>query len=512
MKRLLAVVILSVSSNAAFATNGYFAHGYSASQRAQGGAGTATSDDALIATINPAGIGRLKSLRWDANLSLFVPRREFEATAPDATGLGIFATDAGRVKSSHNLFAIPGFAIAGPINDTLSAGLAVYGNGGLNTVYKQGETNATFFGVNTAQPGNTGLVGNLLNGLGVNPGNLVGGVVSSRCQGAFGGGDALANNPDLLGFCGNGNGTASVDLIQLFVTPTLAINVSERLSFGLSPIFAVQRFEAKGLSAFAPFSNAPGKVTDNGTSFSYGGGGRIGMLATIAPGLDFGASWQSRIHMTKFKEYAGLFPEQGDFDIPSAWNLGLAWQPHPQHRFLLDYQHISFNEVASVGRPLNPQAFVSQCALPRLAGKVTGLSSPSPSCLGADTGPGFGWQDMDIYKFGYQYSQGDWTWRAGYSQPNSQPIPSSEVTLNILAPGVVEQHYTLGVNWQASPRWGFDLSMMYADADPVRGRNPLSNVQLLNGNLVTAGIDSGDQEIALDMRQYEVTFGMNYTY
>lgn len=119
---------------------------------------------------------------------------------------------------------------------------------------------------------------------------------------------------------------------------------------------------------------------------------------------------------------------------------------------------------------------------------------------------------MSIYKFGYQYTQGDWKWRAGYSQPDSQPIPSSEVTLNMLAPGVVEQHYTLGVNWQATPRWGYDLSMMYADAKPVRGRNPLSNVQLLQGGLINAGIDDGDQEIALDMRQYELTLGMNYTY
>ncbi len=126
MKRVIALA-LSLVSTAAFATNGYFAHGYSASQRAQGGAGTATSDDALIATINPAGIGRIKSMRWDANLSLFVPRRQFEATAPNANGLGIFATDAGTVKSSHNIFGIPGFAFAAPINETLSAGFALYG-------------------------------------------------------------------------------------------------------------------------------------------------------------------------------------------------------------------------------------------------------------------------------------------------------------------------------------------------------------------------------------------------
>ena len=120
---LLATLLLPV---AAQATNGYFAHGYSASQRALGGAGTANPSDALISTINPAGTAFLDE-RWDLNLSLFVPLREYTAgeSQPGALGLGIVGIEPGTVESQHNLFAIPGFAFVKPLDDITTVGLAV---------------------------------------------------------------------------------------------------------------------------------------------------------------------------------------------------------------------------------------------------------------------------------------------------------------------------------------------------------------------------------------------------
>ena len=488
----LPMALLSV---AAQATNGYFAHGYSASQRALGGAGTANPSDALISTINPAGTAFVDA-RWDLNLSLFVPLREYTtgATQPGSAGFGIVGIEPGTVESQHNLFAIPGFAIVKPLDDITTVGLAVYGNGGLNTVYKQDESTASFFKAGS----NAGLLSGLL---GQAP-------TESRCRGVFGGGAPAAGNADLLGFCGNGNGTASVDLIQLFVAPNISVKISDKTAFGVSPIFAAQRFEAKGLQAFAQFSNSPDRVSDNGFDFSYGGGFRLGVQTELLPGLDAGASWQSRIRMSRFKKYEGLFAEQGDFDIPSTWNLGLALKPTPNQRILLDYQRINFNDIASVGLPLDPNRFVNDCALPRL----TGNTAASPACLGANGGPGFGWQDVSVVKVGYQYQQGPWAWRVGYSQ-TEQPIPASEGLFNILAPGVIEKHYTVGTAWQANKNLGLDLSFMYAPPNPVKGKNPLSNVQPLSGGqAINAGIDAGDQDITLDMRQFELTLGVNYTY
>lgn len=481
LRRLL-LIALGLQPLLASATNGYFAHGYSSTQRAMGGAGTAYAGDALISTINPAGIVQVGE-RFDINLSLFKPIRTYEADQASGTGVGIVNLSPGEVRSGRELFPIPGFGYVRPIDERSSLGIAIYGNGGLNTVYKEGT--ATFFG---------GLPG----------------LPQSRCEGSLGGGAPAPGNLDLLGFCGNGKDTTSVDLIQLFVAPTYAYRLNDTLSVGIAPILAAQRFEAKGLGAFARFSNSPDKVSDNGYDFSYGGGGRLGLMWQAHPLLDLGASWQSRIHMTRFKDYEGLFAEQGDFDIPSTWNVGLAFKPTAQHRLLVDLQRIHFSEVASVGRSLDPNRFVNECAVARLNPLDSG--APRAACLGSDTGPGFGWQDMTVVKFGYEYLLADWRLRAGYSQTR-QPIPDGEVLFNVLAPGVIEKHYTLGAFHQVNERLGLDVALMFAPNRPVTGKNPLSRVQpLSNGQLFNAEADASDQDITLDMRQIEVTIGVSYTY
>ncbi|MBA4152051.1 MAG: hypothetical protein C0509_05770, partial [Acinetobacter sp.] len=248
----------------AHATNGYFANGYSAAQRGMGGAGTAFAADALISTINPAGsvwVGE----RLDLNLSLFKPIRDYDAGESSGAGLAIFEITPENLRSGRELFGIPGFGYVRPIDERSSLGISIYGNGGLNTVYKGGSASFAKLG---------GLP-------------LLGGVAGSECEGSFGGGNA--KNADLLGFCGNGKDTTSVDLIQLFVAPNYAYKVTDSVSLGVAPIFAAQRFQAKGLNAFAQFSNNPDRVSDQGYSFSYGGGARLGVMAQLHPMLDVGA-------------------------------------------------------------------------------------------------------------------------------------------------------------------------------------------------------------------------------
>ena len=64
--------------------------------------------------------------------------------------------------------------------------------------------------------------------------------------------------------------------------------------------------------------------------------------------------------------------------------------------------------------------------------------------LGMEGGAGFGWKDMTVVKLGAQWEAShDWTLRLGYAT-GKQPIPASEVMFNLLAPGVIEQHVTLG--------------------------------------------------------------------
>ncbi|WP_143383608.1 OmpP1/FadL family transporter [Fontimonas thermophila] len=492
---------LWIASLPASATNGYFAHGYSASQNALGGAGTALTEDALIVTINPAGsawVGR----RLDVIFSVFSPIRDYTA-GPVGEGAqnSILRISEGKVVSDNEMFYIPGFAYALPIDDVSSWGIAVYGNGGMNTEY---HGNTAHFGEGFADP--TTLLINL----------------ETECHGTFGGGSPVDGASDTAGFCGNDDPTASVNLIQLFIAPHYARKIGDRSSIGIAPIIAGQRFRADGLMAFSKFSNKPDKVSDNGFDLSYGYGARIGFLTGLIPGVGLGGSYQSRIRMTPFKKYAGLFADDGGFDIPSSWNLGLSLHFTPDLRLVYDYQRTNYSEIKSVGNRFDTNDFINNCAIPRLffglTGGLMGSDDPNPSCLGSKTGPGFGWQDVVTHKFGLQYRFAAFKFRIGYSKAD-QPIPDTEVLFNILAPGVIEEHYTLGIEYQYSRTTGFSLAAMYAKSNPIVGKNPLSNTDatmadlLIGGNTSTLfGIDENDQDIHLDMHQWQITLGYTYRF
>ena len=487
---LAAPALLALAAPAA-ATNGYFSHGYSVAQRALGGAGTAHAADALTVAINPANIAFLPE-RVDLNLGLFSPRRWYTAGERGANaGAGIFTVDAGRQDSVREAFGIPALAYASPFGERGAWGIALYGNGGMNTDYRSGSAQ---FAQNIP-------------------------AAETQCQGTFGGGPPQPGASDPMGLCGNGAVTASVDLIQLFVVPSYAYRVLESSSVGIAPVLAAQRFTAKGLKAFAKFSNDPDNVSEAGYSYSYGAGARVGVTFAEIPYLTLAASYQSRIDMTPFEEYAGLFADEGDFDIPSSWNAGATVGLGGRHRVLLDYQHVNFSEVAAVGNPLNPNRFVNQCALPRLAGDA----ARNDACLGSANGPGFGWRDVDTVKLGYELMLGDLRLRTGYSR-NGQPIPADEVLFNILAPAVPEEHFTAGFAWALGNAWGLEMSATYARNHPVTGKNPLSNstadpavlaAELVAPTGATAedfGSDPEDQDITLEMEQYEVMFGVSYSF
>jgi len=498
----LGALLVGCLTPAAQATNGYFAHGYSNTQRAMAGATTAMAEDAMVVSSNPAN-GVWVGNAVDGGLSIFAPIRDYTATPRgDDAGAGILTISPIDGKhSQRQRFYIPGIGYNAMIDARSAWGIAMYGNGGLNTIYAA----------------NSARFGDQLPGF------------QTECKGTFGGGNPVEGaSPDAADFCGEGDSNASVDLIQLFIVPHYSRKFGERFSVGIAPIFAAQQFESKGLNAFAQFSNAPGRVSDNGQDYSIGGGGRVGVFGLPFEWLALGASYQSRIYMQRFDKYEGLFAERGGFDIPSNWNVGLAFQLPGQQRLAIDYQRMNYSEIASVGRPLEPNRFVNECALPRLlaaqTGGLFGDAGPSSACLGADQGPGFGWRDVEVVKLGYQAVLGSFVLRAGYSR-NQQPIPSSEVLFNILAPAVPEEHYTAGLSFRVSPRFSVDLALMHARHNPVKGKNPLSNVDanlvtLLGGGVLPGVVDTSnafgsdpqDQDLILDMRQYELTIGFGYRF
>ena len=103
-----ALVLLLGLPTLVHATNGYFSHGTSATQKAMAGAGTALPADAFIGTLNPAGAVWMGDA-FEVGLSLFSPQRDYSASARgDDANNGIFMLQPIAQHRSHNeFFPIP---------------------------------------------------------------------------------------------------------------------------------------------------------------------------------------------------------------------------------------------------------------------------------------------------------------------------------------------------------------------------------------------------------------------
>jgi long-chain fatty acid transport protein len=264
-----------------------------------------------------------------------------------------------------------------------------------------------------------------------------------------------------------GTSKAGIDLSQLFVAPTVAYQVAPGQVIGASVNLAYQRFKATGLENFgppSPISAYPGNVTNQGYSSSTGLGVRIGWMGKLAPACDFGLTYQTKTKMSEFDKYKGLFAEEGGFDIPANYGAGVACKVAPPVTVAFDVVRIEYSGIKSVNNPLLPNLFNAQ--------------------LGTANGAGFGWQDVTAYKLGVQWAVSpSTTLRAGYNY-GKQPIPASETLFNVLAPGVVEQHFTVGGTWAMPGNSELSFFFMYVPEKTVNGSNSIPTVPPFPGGNV----------------------------
>ena len=190
-----------------------------------------------------------------------------------------------------------------------------------------------------------------------------------------------------------GDGTTGVNLEQLFFNVSFAKKLNPKHSVGASVILAAQRFRAQGLQFFGGFSSDPNNISGNRNSYSYGAGLKFGYQGEVANGIRVGASYQSKISMSEFDEYKGLFAEGGDFDIPSTYTVGVSFDVGSTGVFVADYQRIMYTDVAAISNPISPLT-TGGC-------NPTTIPASGAGCLGGANGAGFGWDDMGIIKVGY---------------------------------------------------------------------------------------------------------------
>lgn len=315
-------------------------------------------------------------------------------------------------------YFIPEFGYSRSLGQNLALGVVVYGNGGMNTTYDRSPFTA------------------------------------------FG-----------------GTSPAGVDLIQMFIAPTVAWKPSANHSFGLSLNFAYQRFSADGLNPFAGISSDAANLTNRGDDASTGWGLKLGWTGNITDAITLGATYQTRTRMSKFDKYKGLFAEQGDFDIPEHYGLGIAFRATPKLTLAGDIQQINYGKIKAVGTP-SDCLFTGACL------------------LGQSNGGGFGWRNTTAYKMGvsYEWSK-DLTVRAGFATLK-QPIPANQTFFNILAPGVVENHLTIGATWGMSPNTELTLGYMHAFNKKVNGSGS-----------IPVGFGGGNANLQMKQNSFGAAFG-----
>lgn len=425
-KSVIALAV-SVAPSLAMATNGYFLPGSGFRSQGMGGVGIAYGRDSLSTAANPANAINT-GMRADLGVGIFNPERHarvYEDGVPPVGGFG-FSAD---TESDSRYFIVPEMGFTMQLSERLSIGVAVVGNGGMNTTYPE-----NFFSFQNVIPPKDQKIG--------------------------------------------------VDMMQLLVPISVAYKVNENHAVGASLVLAETRFRAYGLDAFVCFdaqyagdpapgcpasfaiTSDPEHMTDNGFDYSYGAGVRVGWLGEFLDDkLTVGLTYASKTYMTKFDKYRGLFAEQGDFDIPENYGIGIAVKPVKNLVIAADVFRINYADIKSVANrgpgdtvpvPGNDQTKAITSIL-----ADTNNDGVSSKETGNDDGMGFGWKSQTVYKLGVQYGLNNrLLLRAGYNYGKS-PIPDDQVTFNLLAPATVEHHYSVGFTYKANDNLEVTGTYMY---------------------------------------------------
>jgi long-chain fatty acid transport protein len=453
-------------SGAAMATNGYFTHGVGTESKGMAGSGVGSPENlgGIAAATNPA-LGVFADEKWQVGIAIFSPMRSYTASDSVIQGQGgAFTLSAGEYDSDNEAFPIPYIAKNWVFDSGMAMSFVFYGRGGMNTEWN-GDQRAFF-----------------------DPTGMGGSPPPGGIPGLYGG-----------GLFGAEFTTAGVDLLQAFSSLNFAWKVSDKLAVGFGPVVAIQMFEATGLPVFGSYSqtfadaflqNGMGapvtSLTNNGHDMSTGYGFSVGLWGG-SESFSYGLAYQSTLSMSDFDDYSDLYAESGGFDIPSTIKGGISFAVGDAARINLDVERVGYSDVDSVHNSISNLFTGCFIVNPSVAPETSG-------CLGGPNGAGFGWQDVTVYKAGLSYRSSERnTWRMGFSY-GEQPIPSSEVLFNILAPGVMETHLTVGLTSERPSGNVMSWSLMYAPKKTVTG---------------TSAFDP-TQSIKLEMTQLELEFAYRF--
>jgi len=216
---------------------------------------------------------------------------------------------------------------------------------------------------------------------------------------------------------------------------------TEGLSVAIAPVVQYGNLDINYV-----FGDPVGAGLAQDFGFGYNLGIAYDLSANGVAGLTLGAMYKSSIEMTYDNQLSSatqpfvdmmIFPGAmaDDLEQPAEYGVGFAYEMG-QHTFAFDYKKIKWSDAKGY--------------------------------------KDFGWEDSDVYAFGYQYTENQWAVRAGYNYASSAVVempygdsfaPSAALNFfNLLGfPATAERHYTVGASYEFSNSFSIDLAYVYQD-------------------------------------------------
>jgi len=391
---LAAIVVLCQSS--AWAQFGAQLSGIGPINRSMAGASTAAPLDTLGAfQWNPATITALPSSA-DMALEILVPQTRLSSTVNAGALGGGFppVTLTGSNTSNSGAFPLPAFGfVYQPEESPFSFGIGAMATSGFGVNYPGSTTNPVL----TAPPPF---------GLGVGPLYTLYQVVQ--------------------------------------IIPTVAYQVTEKLSIGFSPMIDMASLsvnpglvaapDAAGGSGFAtypPMTNGP---------YTWGGGFQVGAYYVTDANWNFGTSFKSPQWFQSFDynshDQTGA-PREVKFgvDVPMIVSIGTAYTGFQRTLIALDARYLDYSNT----KPFAQSGFAP-------TGAVAGL----------------GWDSIFALSLGAQYKVTDaLAVRGGYSY-NTNPISNNNTFFNIGSPLTIQHTLYVGASYNLTACWKVSLAYTHA--------------------------------------------------
>jgi long-chain fatty acid transport protein len=238
------------------------------------------------------------------------------------------------------------------------------------------------------------------------------------------------------------------------MAPTLAWDMSDRLSLGAAvnidyqQVSFSQRIRDDVTGALFNFD-----LSRSANAFGFGLS--LGLLYDVSDAVTVGVAYKSKQHFSDLEYNL----RAGDIDTT------LVGGPvYPGGRYSLD---LDFPQQASIGiafRPGERWTIAGDLKWIEWSDTMDKLSVQGPDGFAFAMDPG--WDDQLVYALGVSFQVSDrLALRAGFNYAES-PIDEAAAANNLILPGIVEDHYTFGLEYRFE-HWDLGFHYMYAPENIV---------------------------------------------